>query len=313
VIRAIAAPAERAWDRFWFAPDSAYNLAGLRILVAAHALWFLLSRDLASISALDVFWSSVRAADQWRFLLFPGHPLVERTVQALALGALVCAVLGIHARLACLVAGLSLYHLAPLETIIWTPAPFARGLTLAPLLLILLAVAPSADVLVLWPRRASAPPEPSWRYGWPRRLTWLLVAQVYLFAAFAKATTSGLAWGSGDNIRRWLLLFALDDQWRFHALGSWLAAHPLLCWGLAVGTLVLEWSFVLAVFSRRARAVLVPAMLAFQITIYFAMSIYVGEAVMLLAFVDVHDLGRRLSAWFRGRRAPAVSRAVLSR
>ena len=61
--------------------------------------------------------------------------------------------MGVAPRVACFVAAILLYHLAPFEAAIWTTRPEARGLTLAPIALLLLAVAPSDRDLTLWPAR----------------------------------------------------------------------------------------------------------------------------------------------------------------
>jgi hypothetical protein len=289
----------RSWSRFWFASDAARQLAMLRILVAAHALWILRSRDFATDAGLPDFWASVPATLRWRYLVFPGYAGLEHILQGAAVVALLAALVGFYARPACFVAGLLLYHLAPLEAILWSPAPTARGLTLSPLLLLVLAAAPSGDAWAVWPRapRTAA----SWEYGWPRRLTWLLVAEVYLFAAIAKAIQSGLAWSSGQNIRRWLLIFALNPEMPRHGLGRWIADRPGLCLAIGIGTVLFEWTFILAVFSSRARRVLVPAGLILQLGIYLAMNIHVGETWLILTFVDWVALADRFRRPFRLR------------
>jgi hypothetical protein len=299
-----------AWDRFWFTPDSATNLAFVRVVVAAHALWILLSHDYASISGLPDFWATVPASLRWRYLLFEGHPYFERAVQGGATLALLAALVGVYPRVACFTAGVLLYHLAPLESIYWSPTPFGRGLTLAPVLLVLLGAARSGDAYRLWPRAPRPASEPSLVYGWPRRLTWLLVAQIYLFSAYAKLVTAGPAWSAGDSIRRWFLLYGVDDRWRFQDLALWLADRPMLCGAIGIGTVVFEWAFILAVFRRDARRFLVPLGLLLQVGILLAMSIHVGETWLLVTFLDWDWLSGRIRRWRRGaalRPAPASS------
>ena len=276
---------KQIWNRFWFEPDSATNLAAARVIVAVHALWILLSRDYAAISGLTDLWVAVPQSLRWRYLLFPGHAGIEAALQWLTVLGLLAAIAGIYPRLACVVAGLLLYHLAPLESIIWSANATARGLTLSPLLLVLLGAARSGDALRLWPKLGDRP-APSWEFGWPRRLAWLLIAEVYLFAAYSKLTASGLAWSSAANIRRWLLLFSLDEQWSHRSLGRWIAEHPALCLAISIGVVIFEWTFILAVFSRAARRVLVPAALILQIAIWFALSLNVGETWLVLTFID---------------------------
>jgi len=286
-----ASVVSRAWVRFWFTPDSARNLALLRILVAAHALWILRSRDFATGAALPGFWAGVPASLRWRYLVFPGGATFDHVWQTIATVAVVAALVGVYARPACFIAGVLLYHLAPLDVIFWSPAATARGLTLSPILLLILAAAPSGDAWAIWPRARHA--APAWEYGWPRRLTWLLIAEIYLFAAVTKLVQSGLAWSSADSIRRWLLIFTLDASWPHHALGRWLADRPTLCLAIGIGTVVFEWTFVLAVFSSRARRVLVPAGLILQTGILLAMNIQVGETWLILTFVDWPALASR--------------------
>ena len=155
------------WDRFWFAPASPVNLAAARIVICVHALWILASRNLPATSSLpEAFWVGVPQADRWRYLIFPGHESFERVLLGAAVLALVAAALGIWARTACAVSALLLYHLAPLETIYWTPAPYERGLTVDVLVLVVLAASRSADALSLTTARQAAPSaDPGGRCG----------------------------------------------------------------------------------------------------------------------------------------------------
>jgi hypothetical protein len=279
--------ARAAWDRFWFAPETPRNLAAARIVLAAQALWILLSRDIPALSALPAaFWAEVPRSARWRFLIFEGHPGLESALQTMALVALVGALLGVAARASCLLAALLLYHLAPLETLFFTPSPWAKGLT------------PCADALRIGGRgkagHASGPD-----HGWPLRLVQLFVCQPYLFSGIAKLKAAGLAWASPENMRAWLLLANLDDQLTaFRAPGLWLADRPVLC--LAMGTLALamDLGFVLVLFSRRARRVLVPAAVLFHAAILVTQNYAFLSAPLLLVFVD---WGPRVS---RGRTPP---------
>src|SRR5262245_33880653 len=103
-------PAMKArWDALWFVPEPPSALAAARIVFALQALWILLSRDIPALSALpQAFWADVGASARWRYLIFEGHPGLERALQALAMAALVGALLGVHARACCALAGLLL-------------------------------------------------------------------------------------------------------------------------------------------------------------------------------------------------------------
>ena len=278
-----------AWNRFWYGHGSPLNLAVARILVAAQALWVVLSRDYAAISGLPpAFWSEVRPTFEWRFLAFPGRPDLESMLQWLAVAALVAAFLGVYARLSCLLAGLLLYHLAPLESIIWESAPVIRGLTIPVLALTTLGFARCGDSLALFPRKAAPIDRASPAdYSWPLRLTQVFLCQVYLFSAFAKLERSGLGWVSAPNIQQWIRYLAKDPEFAvFRGPGLWLASHPTLCLVTAAAALLLELAFILVLFSRRARWWLIPLALAFHLGILFTMNLTFLSAPLLLIFVD---------------------------
>ncbi len=297
------------WNSLWFTPDVARNLAAARILLAAHSLWIILSRDYAAVSGLQDFWATVPLSRQWRFLLFPGHAAIEEVLQTILIVVLSAALFGILPRLSCFLAGILIYHLAPLETIMWGAVPYGRGLTLAPIGLLVLAFSRCGDALVVArSQRTQSGVLSSWQYGWPLRVIQLFVAQIYLFSAYGKLVTTGLSWSSAENIRRWFLLFNVDPtQGRFHALGLWIVEHPFLCLAIGVGTVLFEWSFIFVLFSRKARWILIPMALMFHIAVIVGMNVHVGETWLVLVFVNWDWLLTRLGI---GRQASGAQPAV---
>jgi len=276
------------WDGFWFVPGSAKDLAAARIVLSVHALWIVLSRDLAGASGLPrEFWLGVRSADRWRYLVFPGHPALEHGLQVALVAGLVMVALGVRVRATALIAALLLYHLAPLETLIWTPSPYERGLEISTLSMVVLAIAPSADAWGLAARQPRTDGQPSWEYRWPLVLLQLFVAQAYLFSGYSKLYRVGWGWVSAANLRHWLLVFNQEDQIAvFHALGRWIADRPTLCLAVAVGTLAFDLSFIVVVLWKRARIVYLPLALVFHAGILFSMNIAFLNVPQLLLFVD---------------------------
>jgi hypothetical protein len=286
----IAARISAAWERLWFAPGSAVNLAAARIVFAGHALWVLLSRDLPALSSLPpAFWEAVVPIDRMRYLIVPGHAGVETALYWLAVVALVAAMLGILPRLSCLGAGLLLYHLAPLETIIWTPDPYERGLTVSVLALITLSASRCGDALAVGKSRrpgSAGGDAAGWEYTWPLRLCQLFLAQVYFFAGWSKIVRAGPGWAAADNIRRWLLVPEQQDQLGiFNGYGSWIAGHAPLCLAIGIGTLALDLAFIAVPFSARLRRLLVPAAAAGHAAIALTMNIFFINLPQLLVFV----------------------------
>lgn len=282
----------RGWQRFWFAPEPPVNLAAARWVLAAQAFWILLSRDVPALSGLPAeFWFEVSSSARWRYLIWEGRPGLEAALQALALVALAGVVLGVATRTCCLAAGLLLYHLAPLETLFFTPSPWAKGLTLPVLGLLTLCLTRCGDALALRPARGA------WRSdadGWALRLVRLFVCQQYLFSGYAKLREAGLAWASPENMRAWLLLANLDDQLAvFRAPGLWLADRPALCGVMGASALALDLGLVLALFSGRARRLLVPAALLFHLAILVTLNYAFLGAPLLLLLVDWSGLARK--------------------
>lgn len=293
------------WERLWFVPESPLNLAAARVIFAAHALWLLLSRDLAATSALPApFWSLVPRTSLLRYLIFPGHPGLERGLVWLTIATLTCALLGLAPRVACFASGILLYHIAPLETIFWSTNPYERDFSIAILAFITLAAAPCGDALT--PSRRAAPPRDPADYGWALRLCQFYVASVYLIAGIAKLRRVGVVWIAPENQRRWLLVFNQEEQVRmFHSIGPWLADHRPSLWAMGIGAMVIDLGFVLCVFVPRLRKLFVPAAVLGHVGIALALNIFFINVPQLLVFVNWTWLRERF-----GRRAAALAPAA---
>jgi hypothetical protein len=290
------------WNRFWFTPTSPRNVAAARITFAAYSIWVLASRNLAEMSALPSdFWSRVGPTSRWRYLDFPGHSSLEHALVWVAGGALVCALLGVLPRLSCFVSGILLYHLAPLESIIWIPHPYARGLTISVIALLTLAFSPCGDWWTLT-RREKTLPALSADYTWPVRLIQVFLVQVYLFAGYAKVAVVGWKWASADNVRNWILYCIEEDQIRvFHSLGAWVAERPTVCLAIGVTTLVIELGMFTVLFSKTARRVLVPLVVLFHLGILLCMNLTFLNVPQLLVFVNWDAV----AVWTKTKFSPA--------
>jgi hypothetical protein len=299
-MKIIGQKALRFWNAAFLSPEPALNLAVARILFAGHALWVLLSRDLPAYSALPAeFWTFVYQAELNRFLIVPGHPALEYALQAIAVLALAAAVFGILPRTACFVAALLLYHLAPLETIYWTPNPYQRGFTIDVLALFTLSFSRCGDALTVRGRRAA--PDPSPDYCWPLRLVQFHLAIAYLISGAAKLIRVGPQWMDPANLRDWFLLFAQQDQVRrlgslHETVGPWIADHWLLCLLAGMFGVAANLAFIATPFSRYARYVLVPDAVFFHLMVFLSMSIFWINLPQLLVFVNWHWLAAQAGA-----------------
>jgi hypothetical protein len=273
-----------AWDGFWYRPAAPAGLVAIRRLVCLHAAWIVLSRfDLPQLAGWPpAFWSTVPAGVCLRYGIFPGWPLAETAAYGALVLALLAGVVGFRPRMACFSASVLLYHFAPFEDIlIAKTGPHYGGLTLSVLGLGVLAAAP--------PPIPGAPPGPEYR--WPVVLIRALVAVAYLSSGIAKLRFTGLHWMSPENIQATAALFMTYEArppW-----AHWLAGSRLLAGAVGAGTLLLDLSFVLALFSRVAARILIPLALAAQVVAYLTFGLAFLDAPLLLTFVD----------WDRPRRA----------
>jgi len=273
------------WERVWFAPAHPLCLVAARVVLAAQALWILLSRpDLPEMTRWPrAFFRLAPPLLPPRFGFGLGLPVPgEWVLFALLHLALLAALLGWRARASCLTAGLLLYHFAPMEeAVAGLPHTAFGGLTVPVLGLCILAFAEA----------------PSWRggpaadYRWPFALIQLLFALGYFFPTLAKLRFAGPLWFTGENIRYYALgNFTITGA----PLAVALAARPLWCRAVALGTLLLEVGAPLVVVSPRFALLFVPAALLFHTGIVLTIGYFFPSLPLLLLLVDWDALGRAL-------------------
>lgn len=296
-----------AWERFWHRPAPAADLAAARILLAAVGLWMVLSRhDLPGMLAFPPeLWRNVTPERRLRFLMV--LPLgAERALYWALHATLLCALLGLRPRAACLLSGLLLYHFAPFETIIRTANPYLRGLTIPCLGLLVLSFARCGDALSLeraFRRPSGTAPADDPAYRWPLALVQVLFCQIYFFAGWSKLATTGWAWLEAGNIRGHLLV--LNQALSADPAASWgyaLARRPLLCAAVAWAGIAFEFAFPVVLFSDRARRLLVPLALGFHVANSVLFRIFFQDVPLLLMFVPWDSLRRALA-----QRAPSFA------
>ncbi|HYS52291.1 MAG TPA: hypothetical protein VER58_00840 [Thermoanaerobaculia bacterium] len=274
-----------AWDRFWFRPASPLGLIGVRFIVAANALWIILSRpDLPTIVGWpSEFWIRVDRLLATRYFLFGAPVFVERSLYLLLHLALISAMIGVTPRVACLVSGILLYHFAPFENIIWhVMGPYFSGLTLPTLALLILGFAATPKLRGQW----------SPEFRWPLALIQILLSFNYFFAAISKLHTAGLQWVSAENIRG---MAATSLTWETPPpLASSVFSSPAACWSIAIITMVAEVAFILVPFSRTAAAILVPLVFFAHIGIVLVLGIVFLGLPCLLIYLPWDSIDRRI-------------------
>lgn len=274
-----------AWSAAWFAPGSPVDLRACRFVLAAQALWMLLSRpDIPRLASWpEAFFPADHRLEFLRYGIARGHEGLEWVLYGLAHVALVLVICGVASRVSCAAAGLLLYHFAPFEEIIvGMPHTHFGGLTIPTVGLLILAFAAQA------PARGGAP---SPEYRWPLTLIRLLFSFTYLFALFGKLRYSGILWFTGETLRGYLLSAQATTQ---PVLALPLADRMWLCWAMAIGTFLLEALFPLAALSVQARRLLVPVAVGFHVGNVLALGINFPSAPLLLLFVNWEWLGAKI-------------------
>jgi hypothetical protein len=257
--------ARERWLRFWFEPSSPLSLGICRVLFFGFLLVLYVPRDFAAWGRVSsVFWEPTWLFQVLRLPLLPA-PALE-LLQWVWKAALALSCVGLLTRLATGVAFILGAYLIGL------PHCFGKihhNEAVVVLVLGILALsrcgdAVSLDRLIRRRRdpdsRPDGPPR-SGEYTWPVRMVWVVMALVFFAAGLAKLRHSGLVWVTSDN----LAIMMIQNNYakvRTDPLTMWglvLARHGWLCRALAGATLAVELGYPLALVSRRARWLFVPA------------------------------------------------------
>lgn len=210
-----------------------------RRIVAAHALWMVLSRPFLPGLLLwpEEFWSGARAGTALRFVWMLPMP-VEWALYGLLAVLLALVVAGVAPRIASVGAAILLYHFAPLEdAFIGAPGPYMRGLT--------------GDVLAL-AMAGFAPPAA----GWTLPMIRFTVAAPYFLSTVAKLQLVGLSWFAGPSVRDTAATLNLIRDVRY---AESVMTSPALATFIGALWFAVTVGMIFAPFSRRAAAVVVPA------------------------------------------------------
>jgi hypothetical protein len=269
------------WTKFWFEPWSPVPLGAVR------ALWFLL---LLVVFRL-FWWNPLDFAEVGDALWLPrpifallglpkvgaGTMAVLRAVFLLSLG---LASVGALTRVATAVAAVvGFYYIG----FIYNFGSLSHGETVVIFANLAFALSRSGDALsvdqairnwragkpLLTPREGH-----EGEYAWTIKLMWLVITFIYFNAGVAKLRHSGLEWIFSDTLAIWLV-----DVNNYHFLsgyprsdlGLWIAKQTWIVRSLSFLTVLLELAFPLALISGRARAVLVPSFITFNVSVFFTM------------------------------------------
>jgi hypothetical protein len=145
-------------------------------------------------------------------------------------------------------------------------------------------------------RRPATPgPAADGRYGWPVRLTAVIVVVAYVIAGIAKLRIGGLDWLDGDTLRNWvahdnLRKAVLGDS--YSPIGRHLVGHAWLFPPLAVLTVIVELGAGVALVGGRWRTAWVIAAWLFHVGVLALMAIVFPYQLSGVAFAPFFRLER---------------------
>jgi predicted DCC family thiol-disulfide oxidoreductase YuxK len=135
-------------------------------------------------------------------------------------------------------------------------------------------------------------------YTWPIRMMWLVMSVIFFSAGVSKLRHAGIRWVTSDALATYFILGSYGPGAAVaespSGLALVLARHPTVCSAMAGAALLLELSMPLTLFSRRARRVLVLAILGVQAGI----AVLMGPDFLRFAFCYVFWVPW---AWLGGR------------
>jgi hypothetical protein len=303
------------WHRYWFTPETAEQLAWVRVI--SYGLLFLIylpldDRGWTQVS--PVFWMPISA-----FHILSGPPrnaALIGVLQILWKASLLASAIGFVSRSSMVTAAALGFFLLGL------PNCFGKihHLDGFPVLLLgILALSRCADALsvdrALRSRREMRSHRAvrnavSSQYRWPVRLAQTLFLLVFFAAGCAKLRHSGLAWMTATNMRS-IWVGELFTHTPPTGLGGFLAQSTWLSQFAAVATIIVELSALPALFVRRLLVPALVGLLGLQALIALILGVYftphlVGYALFLRVWLSYWTFGLKL------RERPSVAGEVLT-
>lgn len=261
------------WTRFWFEPVGPANLGICRVLFFGAIFLFYFREDFSAWAEVsDVFWRPIWLFDVLNLPVLSSDLLATVTVVWKASLALSC--LGLLTRVSTASSFVFGTYLLGL------PHNFGYTSHAVGLVVIVLGIMAlsrcgdgvSLDRVIHRARRDSNPsdsdPRISGEYTWPIRAVWLTFSLVFFAAGVTKLRSSGLEWIFSDHLA--IIMVRSNYGYVLDPLVAWgliLAQYGWLTRSMAAATILLEVGYPLALFSSRARWIVVPAMFLMLVNI----------------------------------------------
>lgn len=290
------------WTHFWFEPVAADNLGLCRVLFYGLLFFFYLPKDFSEWAQVSrSFWMPI-----WLFQSF--HiPLLTAsqvwTLQVVWMVALALSCVGLLTRLSTGISFLIGVYLIGL------PHNFGKTHHMDAILVFVLGIMflsrcgdrRSLDCVIKRWRRGLVPGSPesnlkNGEYQWPVRMVWLVFCLIFFAAGALKIKYGGLSWVFSESFSN--ILIRQNYNLNIPPLtnwGLWLARYGWLSRLLAACTLIIEVCCPVALFSGKARVILVPGVIVMLVFIRLLLGpAFVEVLICSLFWIPWHRLERRL-------------------
>lgn len=267
---------------FWFAPTTPFDLGVSRVLFFTGVLLAYFWVDFSAWGTVShAYWMPLPVFDILR--LRPAGPTTLDVLQLIWRLSLLTSAVGLHTRLSMWVAFALGFYLLGL------PHNFGHTFHFDATLVIALGILACSRAGDAWSLDATFRPQPravSGEYTWPVRAVWVAMALVFLAAGIAKLRYGGLEWIFSSNLSIVLnrAAYHVSDADPITTVGLWAARHEWMSKAIAAATVVVELGFTAALFSTRARLILVPAEIAMLVGIRVLMGPTFGGFLVLNVF-----------------------------
>lgn len=133
--------------------------------------------------------------------------------------------------------------------------------------------------------------------NWVLALSVFFIAVFHSYAGFIKLWTSGPGWANGVSLQLWLNLWGRPESW----MGNLILSDRRIATLFQSGTLIIECSAVLAVFSHRLRCGIGLALLGMYVGILdtFGFRFSYNAILVALLFLPMDTILAGVSVWIR--------------
>ncbi|PQO36154.1 hypothetical protein DTL21_09570 [Bremerella cremea] len=122
------------------------------------------------------------------------------------------------------------------------------------------------------------------KYGWSRYICWGLIAAAYTAAGLSKIANGGLWWWHGENLKKIVLTDTLNPMQFEFGLEHELAYLPVGLFSvMGLSAVIIESTFGVVLFSRRARLVLPVLVIGMHLGILICQGILFFDLILIQA------------------------------